>query len=346
MAEGDIIFSLCAAALSGLFAYGLCILAIRSGVALDEVSERSNHKVPVPRIGGTAVLVASGAGVTVLFATALVPSEGLLLLAFAVAAGLVGILDDLTQPPAWVKFMLLAGLACGAALFLGGPEKVPLPFLGWSEIPPFIGLAIAAFWLVAIVNIVNFMDGLNGLIGSFAVLALLAGSMIAAGLAPALLVVQAAVLGFLLCNVFRGSIFLGDSGSLSLGFLIGGLPLLEGNGGVGFWLMPLATLPLIADAALTLVRRAARGARLTEPHREHIYQRLKAYGWSHQAVSTAMLASGAAALTIAFALRGLCEDSAAAYWLTALFIALFWGSVMAAMLTLKTRRLGLEGAIH
>jgi UDP-N-acetylmuramyl pentapeptide phosphotransferase/UDP-N-acetylglucosamine-1-phosphate transferase len=326
------IFGPAAILMAFLLSHAICRLVMRQRFGLDPVSARSNHQIPTPRTGGLAILIALTAAVGVLFAGGLLSQTAALLLLFSGAAGALGLADDFFHLPALPKLALLTALSLGAAYLFGPIAALPLPGAGWVVLPEPVGLVLTVFWLVSIVNVVNFMDGLNGLIGSFAILLFSALSLIASELTLLLLVVEAAILGFLLCNIFRGRVFLGDGGSLALGFFAGAAPLAaEGGEGRAVWLLALIGLPLIADVALTLIRRARRGEPLTEAHREHFYQKLKAAGWSHQAVSGTLLLLGMAALVLA--LGG--ANDANIYWLTALAILVIWGLTFGAMFRLK-----------
>lgn len=343
----EFVFGLTAAILAGLFSYGMCRAFISMRVGLDPVSERSNHTAPTPRLGGFAVLIGIGGAAVFLFATDLLARDMLNLLLIMFGGGLIGLLDDLIEPPTWAKFLMMIALAVAAAVFLGPVKSVPLPFLGWVPLPLLLGQALAAFWVLSIINVLNFMDGLNGLAGTFAIVVFGAASMVWMEPSWPLLAAQIAVLGFLFCNVFEGKIFLGDAGSLSIGTLMGAAPLLAGDSGPQFWIVPLVCLPLILDVGVTLMRRAIRGARLYEPHREHLYQQLKAAGWSHQASSGAVVLTGAAGAVIACSLWPLASQEPLVYWLCALLIGLIWAATMRALLILKpSQSFPLEGAFR
>jgi len=147
---------------------------------------------------------------------------------------------------------------------------------------------VAVALIVWMANLYNFMDGSDGLaaamsligFGSYAAGAGLAGASVAASSLAAL---AAATAPFLLYNLPPARIFLGDAGSVPLGFLAAAF-------GMGGWLehwwpawFPvLVFLPFIADASATLLRRLASGARVWEAHREHCYQRLVQMGWGHR----------------------------------------------------------------
>jgi UDP-N-acetylmuramyl pentapeptide phosphotransferase/UDP-N-acetylglucosamine-1-phosphate transferase len=335
MTMPEIIAGLTAALVAGLLAYGFSEAAVRSGVVLDPVSERSNHSRPVPRLGGAAVLMGLGGAATVLGVAELLSWKGGQLFLLAGLAGCLGLADDLFGLRPSVKFAGLVVIAVPAVVFAGAVQEMPLPFIGWVSLAPLIGYAMSAFWLLSIANVVNFMDGLNGLAGCFVAVALAAAGLLIGGLSFELLAVQAAILGFLLANIFSGRIFLGDGGSMALGMALGTAPLLASEGGKGFWLVPLVALPLILDVALTLIRRASRGARLAEPHREHVYQRVKAAGWSHQASSAAVLSAGLGAVLIGWFFWDAAQLRPLAYWASAVVIAFLWATLMMLMLAAK-----------
>ncbi|MEO1656786.1 MAG: hypothetical protein AAFR65_03620 [Pseudomonadota bacterium] len=336
MVSSDVTLGLAAALVAAMLTYAFCQIAIRQRLVLDEVSARSNHQIPTPRLGGAGVMIGFAAAAAIMMGASLISSEMIPLIMLTFAAGIIGLADDLTTVSAGAKLLMLAVLSGFAAVVLGPVSQVPIPFVGWVELSPNMGMALGAFWLLAIVNVVNFMDGLNGLIGTAVVLVVVNMGLIMGGeLGWLVLAVEAGVIGFLACNAFSGRIFLGDAGSLSLGFLLGALPLVADGEGRVFWLTPLVALPLIADVAVTLVVRARRGAALAEPHREHLYQRLKAAGWSHQAVS---LGLGAVIVLGAFMSRNLGPEvnvTPSAYWGSAIGLAAVWAVVMLVMRTLK-----------
>jgi UDP-N-acetylmuramyl pentapeptide phosphotransferase/UDP-N-acetylglucosamine-1-phosphate transferase len=166
------------------------------------------------------------------------------------------------------------------------------------------------WWMVAAVlattvmsNFFNFIDGANGLAGGMAVVGFgcygIAALPAAPGLAALCFGIAAAAAGFLCFNV-SGRVFMGDGGSVPLGFLAAALGI-EGSvrGLWPVWFAPLAFAPLVADAMITLLRRIARGERFWKAHREHYYQRLVRSGWSHGQVAT-----------LEFALMAACGGSA------------------------------------
>ena len=160
--------------------------------------------------------------------------------------------------------------------------------------------ALAWLWFV---NLFNFMDGIDGIAGvesaslgvGLALVFLLSGLILPAGLA---LLATAAALGFLLVNWHPARIFLGDVGSVPLGFLLGWLLLLAAAEGA--WAAALI-LPGVywADATVTLLRRACRGERVWRAHREHFYQRAVQRGLRHDQVARRIALANAGLVLLA-----------------------------------------------
>ena len=264
---------------------------------VDHPNERSSHKTAKPRGAGLvvlAVLLPAWAIVALLIpapALGLAAGPGFwVLLAGAVALGAVSWLDDLRGLPPLPRF--LAQVAAVAAVLWFWPAEL-LVFQGL--LPAGLDrLAAGVLWLW-FVNLYNFMDGIDGItavetaalgLGLF-LAAVAAGWSWGAALLP--LLCAAAMAGFLPWNWEPSKIFLGDVGSVSLGYLLGWLLLL--TAAQGQWAAALI-LPAyyLADATWTLGRRTLRGTRFWQPHREHLYQRAVRGGRSHAAVSGAILA--------------------------------------------------------
>jgi UDP-GlcNAc:undecaprenyl-phosphate GlcNAc-1-phosphate transferase len=273
------------------FALALVVTPLLRHVArrlelLDVPNERSSHRHPTPRTGGIAICAGLVAG-----AAAYLDRPLAVVLGATVAMAVVGLVDDLRGLPARVK--LVAQLALGGVAVAGGGlglQAVDLPGLRLPLGP--LAFVAAVVWITAVTNAFNFMDGINGIAGlhamvcggTLAALALERGDLPALALALAL---AAAAAGFLPWNFPSGSIFMGDVGSASLGFLLGSLVLREAQVGGSFLRALLPLLPFLLDTGATLVRRAGRRERLFEAHRTHYYQRLCSLGFSHPAVTAA-----------------------------------------------------------
>jgi Fuc2NAc and GlcNAc transferase len=296
-----------------LAAPGVRLVAVRAGM-VDVPGPRSSHARTTPRGGGLALLAGLAIALAVL-ASPPWPVAAMAVVGFGVLLALLGLADDRFSLPAAGRLAAQVALALGLVAAAGGLDRAPLPTpldvsLGAA------GGAVAALWVVAVANFYNFLDGIDGLAALQGVVTGLGIAL--AGWDPFVAVVAAALAGacaaFLRFNWPPARLFLGDVGSLLLGGTFAALPLLaspaERPRAVLFVAVSLALF--LADATVTLVRRTARGARFTEPHREHLYQRLVRAGATHRTVTLA-LGAGAAVLTAA-ALAGW-RYGGAAEWL-------------------------------
>lgn len=281
--------------LAALATRGVLVLLHRKSV-LDHPNHRSSHSAPVPRGGGIAVMAALSAGWLAYGLTApeiLAPM--LVVLAAAVMLAGVSFIDDLRDLTALTRilFQLLAVL-----LGLMVIAEQGLVFQGW--LPPMLDLALVALVWLWFINLFNFMDGIDGLAGLEAICLslglVLAGAL--AGFQPPALMLAAAAAGFLLFNWSPARVFLGDVGSVPLGYLLGFLLLAAATEGA--W-APALILPLyyLADATLTLGRRVLRGEKFWHGHRQHFYQQAVQRGFSHAAVSHRVLIANALLIALA-----------------------------------------------
>ncbi|WP_111934048.1 MraY family glycosyltransferase [Paraburkholderia bryophila] len=239
-------------------------------LATDIPNDRSLHTRPTPRVGGWG-LVPVCVAATLLLA----PSLWFVAVAAAFLAA-VSQIDDRRGLPARVRFA--AHLIAVVVLVVLFPASVRW----WA-------LAILAFLMLWLVNLYNFMDGADGLaggmalfgFGGYAIGALLSGHPLPE-LALSCAAVAGAAFGFLLFNFHPARIFLGDAGSISLGFLAGGLGYWGWLHGVWpLWFPLLVFAPFITDASITLGRRLLRGEKFWQAHREHYYQRMVRSGIGH-----------------------------------------------------------------
>jgi UDP-N-acetylmuramyl pentapeptide phosphotransferase/UDP-N-acetylglucosamine-1-phosphate transferase len=267
---------------------------LRRGALLDRPNQRSSHALPTPRGGGLAVVAAILLGWLALIGLGLVPRASLPILFGAVLLAAVSWLDDVRGlPPAARLIAQLAAVAVALA-FLTQTPAGPV-FQGW--LPGWLDAVGTVLLWVWFINLFNFMDGIDGLAGSEAAaigLGLLLFATIGVGQDPGLAALGAAIAaaaaGFLVWNWAPARIFLGDVGSVPLGYLLGFL-LLE-QAARGHWKVALI-LPLyfLADATITLMRRLLRGERVWQAHREHFYQRAVQRGLGHAAVVHRVIAA-------------------------------------------------------
>ncbi|MBU9662042.1 glycosyltransferase family 4 protein [Burkholderia multivorans] len=239
-------------------------------LAIDVPNDRSLHARPIPRVGGWGIVPVCVVAM-LLFAPSL----------WLIAAGTLGLavvsqVDDRRGLSARARFS--AHLAAVALLIVTFPYHAPWWLL--------VGAGFVMVWLT---NLYNFMDGADGLAGGMAVfgfgaygIAALLGPRTMPDLAIGAACVAGAALGFLLLNFHPAKLFLGDAGSIPLGFLAGA----QGYWGwrSGIWPISFPVMvfaPFIADASATLLRRLLRGERFWQAHREHYYQRMVRSGMGH-----------------------------------------------------------------
>jgi UDP-N-acetylmuramyl pentapeptide phosphotransferase/UDP-N-acetylglucosamine-1-phosphate transferase len=279
---------------------------------MDHPNERSLHETPTPRIGGLGIM----AGVTVasvwLADAALLP---VVLGAFVLAA--VSLLDDVRGLPVRVRFTVHFVAAASCLLALG--------LTGWT----LLAGTLAVVWMT---NLYNFMDGSDGLAGGmaaigFGALALAAWLGDAPGLAAFCAAIAAAALAFLRFNFPPARVFMGDAGSIPLGFLAAALGIMGAMQGIWPWLFPLLVFsPFIVDASVTLARRALRGEKVWQAHRSHYYQRAVLLGASHRQLAIAAYVLMLAMAALGFALRAYPQHAGGALILSAAtYLLIFLG---------------------
>jgi UDP-N-acetylmuramyl pentapeptide phosphotransferase/UDP-N-acetylglucosamine-1-phosphate transferase len=301
---------------------GLWLLLGRFGrVALDRPNERSLHERPVPRTGGIALL--AGALVSVAFGAGDLWLETSLALALAV----LSFLDDLRTVPTLLR---LTGHLVAAAVLV------------WYLLSPMhpVELVVIAVALAWMTNLYNFMDGSDGLAGGMSLIGFGTYGVAAgqSGHVPLLALtvgLAAASLGFLLFNFAPAKVFLGDVGSVPLGFLAGALGIHGWRDDLWpLWFPVLVFAPFIGDATLTLVRRALRGAKVWQAHREHYYQRLVRLGFGHR--GTAYIGYALMLLCAALALYGRAQRPAVQWTMVAGGVVVL--GVVAGWIELRWRR--------
>lgn len=264
---------------------------------LDVPSHRSSHLAPTPRGGGLAVALTLLCGVAIQTARGALPGRLAAILLFGGGAiALVGWLDDMKSLSRRVRLGFHSAAAAFAVLLLGG---FPVIHLGTAELHVgLVGSLVAWLGIVWLTNLYNFMDGIDGIAPAEGALASGIGGavLVSAGywqLGFVSLVLTGATIGFLPWNWMPAKIFLGDVGSGFIGFVLGVLALASERAGalpVTLWIFLLATF--IFDATVTLIRRFARGDRVTEAHRSHAYQRAVQSGLTHSTVTVSVLSLG------------------------------------------------------
>ena len=308
---------------AGTSAVVLALLARHPAIApRDRPNPRSLHEGIVPRAGGWAIAAGWAAAAVVAGPPPGFGDAAYTALCWALA-GLfaVSIADDFHGVSPVVRIVVQAGGAVAVATTLAGQFGGDA---AWT--------AGAALALVAATNFYNFMDGSDGLAGTMAVVGFLslgAGAAVAGLPAVALFTPAFATLPFLGRNLPPARIFLGDAGSVPLGFLAAAASLSGALAGAWpAWFPPLVFLPFLADATVTLAKRALAGERVWEAHRSHYYQRLVRLGAGHRGTlavyGALMVGCGATAVACA-AWRPGAGPPALAFW--AAIIALVFAGI-------------------
>jgi UDP-GlcNAc:undecaprenyl-phosphate GlcNAc-1-phosphate transferase len=274
--------------------------ATKHGWVAIPTQERHLHSSPLPRLGGVAIFLSFSGCMAVAaiwamryprlhavfslkaLATILVP---------AALVFLLGVYDDIRGVGPYLKFSV-QGIAA-AMLFAGGLRIVNLPVIfGDHELPWFVGLPCTVLWVLAITNAFNLIDGLDGLAAGSAlfstmvafVVALLNGQSLVTIMTIAL---AGAILGFLRFNFNPATIFLGDSGSLFIGFLLSALALKGAQKAptIVAIAIPVVSFGLpILETSLSIVRRLISGRPVFTADREHIHHKLLQHGITHRQV--------------------------------------------------------------
>jgi UDP-GlcNAc:undecaprenyl-phosphate/decaprenyl-phosphate GlcNAc-1-phosphate transferase len=321
----------CSLVLSILFTPLMRELALRAGLVDKPDNNRKLHKAPTPRIGGVPIGLAYVGGLSVLLLTgsargSYVHSHLAVVEILLLPASLVfvtGLLDDILTLRPWAK--LAAEILAALLAYAGG---IQIHEFLWYPIPAYIGLLLTVAWLVGCTNAFNLIDGLDGLasgVGLVAALTTLAAGFLQgdAGLVTATAPLAGALLGFLLFNFNPASIFLGDGGSLWVGFMLASFGVIWSEKSVTVMSitapMMALSIPLL-DTALSIARRFLRRQPIFTGDRGHIHHRLVDRGLSpRKAVFLLYAASGVGATFALVQSAG----SATARGVTAFLFALF-----------------------
>lgn len=290
-----------AVVLAAVFTRFVRDFSVRHGLVSTPAAERHVHRVAIPRLGGVAIVATIFAVVGLSVATVhlmgiahLFPHlrNLLLLLAGGLVVFAVGVYDDLRHARPALKILAQTIAAC--LIYAGGFRFFGFELFhqGESALATAVGLPLTIVWVVWITNAFNLIDGLDGLAAGSALLpasimfvvALIHPNVIVATLSLALV---GSILGFLRYNFNPATIFLGDSGSMFIGFLLSALSLVGRQ--KTSTLISVATLVLlfglpILDTVLSVIRRAISGRPIFAPDREHIHHKLLDLGLSHRAV--------------------------------------------------------------
>lgn len=309
-------------------------LALATGVVADPGEERRVHARSTPLLGGVAMLCGMVLATVVFVDWTAVAGLGLLnerqlavTIACAVAICALGALDDAVELPWKPKLFGQVSIATAVvvvpALWLpDGLEArhaplvvnvVDLPFVRPVEIPIVLGVALVVLWIVAVMNMLNFIDGVDGLAAGQAAIiaatfAIIAASYQRIGVAVLAAAISGAAVGFLPHNWRKGGarIFMGDSGSMLLGFLLAVISVqgvLKTTAAISL-AIPFALLAVpILDTTFVVLKRIKHGVSIAHPDRWHLHHRLLNVGLSPRRVAATLWAWTAAMSAVSLALR-------------------------------------------
>jgi len=305
---------------SGLLTPVVRRFALKHRLFDDHVSGRKVHGRPIPRLGGIAIAIGFYAPLLALLIEASSVGEtfyansrqAIAFLLGGVAICGLGLYDDIHGSGAKVKF--LAQFSIAGALYWSGlrMENLALPFIGTFSLGP-LSIVFTMLWIVGVINAMNLIDGLDGLAAGVGLFGLVTTFVLAATRSdPIMMLFMAslggATVGFLVYNFNPASIFMGDTGSMFLGYVlaVGAMRTNQKSSTAVAILIPIVALGLpITDTLLAIIRRAVNHKPMFSADRAHIHHKLLDLGLSQkQAVLTLygasiLLGSMALLLTVA-----------------------------------------------
>jgi UDP-N-acetylmuramyl pentapeptide phosphotransferase/UDP-N-acetylglucosamine-1-phosphate transferase len=248
---------------------------------IDIPVDRSLHDIPVPRLGGIAILTVWFPGLTLFYLLDIIELNLFLALLSGLPIALISIIDDIKNISYLVRLIVHFGSAALAFYFLDFLR--PFYTFNISFNYSFLLYPLAIIGMVWFINLFNFMDGVDGFA---AVEAIFISSVLFVFSNNVLLILLIAIIiGFLFWNLPKAEIFLGDTGSTQFGFILIVLGIYFHNNlelSILNWIMIAA--PFWFDASFTLFRRWRNKENLKEAHRKHAYQRIVQYGFSHRRI--------------------------------------------------------------
>lgn len=254
---------------------------------LDKPNNRSLHDVPKPRTGGMAIFLVVFSLWLIIIFTQNLDKYFYYLLAGMFILAVISFIDD--RYPISQILRLCVHIFAATLLVIGGVEinfgsRLTSVF-GWYDFLFGVSTILVIAWVI---NLYNFMDGIDGLAGGMGligfgclgVLGWLGGDDLYMLMA---FIVAASNLGFLMHNFPPAKIFMGDVGSITLGYLVAFFSLWGFRANLIVWWCPVLIFsPFIVDASVTLARRLLHGEKIWEAHKSHYYQKLVQNGWGHR----------------------------------------------------------------
>jgi UDP-GlcNAc:undecaprenyl-phosphate GlcNAc-1-phosphate transferase len=270
-------------------------LAFKVG-AIDAPNKRKMHNRIMPRLGGLAIYAAF---IAVVLALIPLTKPILGLLAGATLIMLLGVFDDIKGLSPRIKLLGQVGAALVVVSFGVDVVYITNPFQGMMDSGVFsfagislglLSIPVTVFWIIGITNAVNLIDGLDGLAAGMAIIAAVTLAVIAwteghMAVVYLSLILAGATLGFLKYNFHPAQIFMGDSGSMFLGFTLATLAIMGLGKSVTIisLLIPILILGVpIFDTAFAIIRRYLNDKPIFQADKEHLHHRLLALGLSHK----------------------------------------------------------------
>jgi UDP-GlcNAc:undecaprenyl-phosphate GlcNAc-1-phosphate transferase len=265
----------------------------RLSIAIGAVAipnHRTMHSTIMPRLGGLAIFISFMSAVAI-FNTKLIPSLpvfwGLIIAAFMIE--IVGVLDDVYTLSA--KWKLLGQIIAALTVALSGYtiDQIHIPFAQDIFFPVWFSISLTVLWIVGLINALNWIDGLDGLATGIAGISCISLCIIAGltGNFPVMIfcaILLGSLAGFYIFNSEPASIFMGESGSAFLGFVLAVISILGFKQAVFVsFIVPLLILGVpILDTLLAMIRRGVQGRPIYEADRGHVHHRLTDLGVSRR----------------------------------------------------------------
>jgi len=298
---------------------------------VDQPNHRTVHQEPVPRLGGVGMFASLALVLLGVFAAdflwpGVMPAgsfnaSALLLFVGVASTHVLGLIDDFVELRAIYKFLLQllgAMLAIGAGLSF---DHLRIPHTPWVlELGPFAPF-VTLVWVVGVTNAVNLIDGMDGLAGGFSLISLAAvGTFALFTTQPQVALVSFVAVGvlgaFLFFNFPPAKLFMGDSGSLVLGYLLAVLPLWGGENSLmgQQWLLPVVLVLIpISDTLAAILRRLRENRPIWSPDKSHMHHKMLAMGLNSKQVLTVVYTATVATAT-PVVLAGVFQSSSLDLW--------------------------------
>lgn len=311
---------------SGLISFCIIPVIIRISKQKNLIAisqDRSSHEGNVPNLGGIAIFYAIGI-CTSIFASELLDAYKFLFASLIILL-YVGIVDDIIEVNAYNK--IIAQLVVAFLVVIGSEVRVLNlhGLFGWYELPYFLSVGLSIFLFIILTNSFNLIDGIDGLAGGFAcisalfmVLVFLDSNDVYQPLIIFLLILISSLLAFLYYNLFskKNKIFMGDTGSMIIGFLLvflsinlANFPISPQNGDHSPSTMPIFAmsamlLPIVDTISVVLARLYHKTSPMVADKR-HIHHQLLALGFTHKQATSTILLYFAIMLLITYILKDL-----------------------------------------